>query len=169
MLKLVKGLFQVLRVLNIVAAFGFAGALLGTFAFGHVLLAQLHAKYGATIDAAAVIHGMRGMLLLGLISTGPAQILLTALIRMLRTVDAGNPFVAANAHRLHAIGWALLAIQLIDGAFGFVVHGIARAGADVGPGWSPAIAGWLAILLVFILARVFAQGAAMRDELEMTV
>ena len=31
------------------------------------------------------------------------------------------------------------------------------------------INGWLAVLLTFVLARVFAQGALMRDELEGTV
>ena len=31
------------------------------------------------------------------------------------------------------------------------------------------VAGWLAVLLSFVLARVFAEGAQMRDELEGTV
>jgi hypothetical protein len=31
------------------------------------------------------------------------------------------------------------------------------------------ITGWLAVLLTFVLARVFAEGARMRDELEGTV
>ncbi len=31
------------------------------------------------------------------------------------------------------------------------------------------INGWLAVLLTFVLARVFAQGALMRDDLEGTV
>jgi hypothetical protein len=33
----------------------------------------------------------------------------------------------------------------------------------------PSIAGLLAILLTFVLARVFAEGARMRDDLEGTV
>ena len=31
------------------------------------------------------------------------------------------------------------------------------------------ISGWLAVLLTFVLARVFAQGALMREDLEATV
>jgi hypothetical protein len=41
-------------------------------------------------------------------------------------------------------------------------------GADTG-GWTPNLAGWLVTLLVFVLARVFAAGTAMRDELEGTI
>jgi hypothetical protein len=168
-LKLIKGLFLGLRVLNVAAAIAFAALLALSFAYESTLVAQLYAKYGPGMGVAAVIGGMRGMALIAALASVPAQILLTALIRILRTVDAGDPFVAANARRLQAIGWALLAIQLLDAALGFVIGGIARTGADVATGWSPSIAGWLAVLLVFVLARVFAQGAAMRDELEMTV
>ena len=38
---------------------------------------------------------------------------------------------------------------------------------DLDAGFS--INGWLAVLLTFLLARVFAEGARMRDELEGTV
>jgi hypothetical protein len=64
------------------------------------------------------------------------------LIRQLQALvasAASDPFVPANAARLRRIGWALVATQL------------------------------LAILLAFVLAAVFEQGAAMRDELEGTV
>jgi hypothetical protein len=36
-------------------------------------------------------------------------------------------------------------------------------------GWSFSITGWLAVLLLFVLARVFDQGTRMRDDLEGTV
>jgi hypothetical protein len=38
---------------------------------------------------------------------------------------------------------------------------------DIDAGFS--INGWLAVLLTFLLARVFAEGARMRDDLEGTV
>ena len=81
----------------------------------------------------------------------------------------GDPFVAANARRLHAIGWALLALQLIDIVFGLVAQWIGRLGAEFTSAGSFAITGWVAVLLVFVLARIFAHGTAMRDELAMTV
>jgi hypothetical protein len=44
-------------------------------------------------------------------------------------------------------------------------------GGDDAPlsGWSFNITGWIAVLLLFVLARVFEQGAAMREDIEGTV
>jgi hypothetical protein len=77
--------------------------------------------------------------------------------------------VAANASRLQSIAWALLALQVL----GMVIGGIANAVStpahpvDVDAGFS--VNGWLAVLLTFVLARVFAKGALMREDLEGTV
>ena len=169
MLKLVRSLFVALRVLNLVFGTGFFVLLALSFAFATAFAAHLHAKYGTGMDVVAVLAGVRWVLVVGMVCVAPVQVLLTALIRMLRTVEAGDPFVAANARRLHTIGWALLAVQLLDGVFGLVIHSLARTGADIASGWSPALAGWLAVVLVFVLARVFGHGTALRDELEMTV
>ena len=35
--------------------------------------------------------------------------------------------------------------------------------------WTPAFTGWIAVAMIFVLARVFRVGAEMRDDLEMTV
>ena len=71
--------------------------------------------------------------------------------------------------RLQAIAWALLALQLLS----VVIGAIAKATStpahpiDVDAGFS--INGWLAVLLTFLLARVFTEGTRMRDDLEGTV
>ena len=168
-MKMARGLFGALRLLNVLFGAIFSTLLVLSVPFAATLVAHLRAKYGPAMDVETVIAAVRCMLALGILAVVPMQVLLTAVIRMLRTVEAGDPFVAANAHRLQAIGWALLGVQLLDGAFGVVVHRLARTGANMGSGWSPALAGWMAVVLVFVLARVFAQGTAMRDELEMTV
>jgi hypothetical protein len=91
------------------------------------------------------------------------------LLAIVQTVRAGDPFVAANANRLQAIAWALLALQLL----GLVIDAIARTVStpahplDLDAGFS--INGWLAVLLTFLLARMFAEGTLMRDDLEGTV
>jgi len=88
---------------------------------------------------------------------------------MVETVRAGDPFVATNAQRLRAIAWALLALQLLSlviGAIGKMVSTPAHP-VDLDAGFS--INGWLAVLLTFLLARVFAEGTLMRDDLEGTV
>jgi hypothetical protein len=37
------------------------------------------------------------------------------------------------------------------------------------PNGDISIGGWIAVLMVFVLARVFAAGSAMRDDLEGTI
>ena len=35
--------------------------------------------------------------------------------------------------------------------------------------WTPSLGGWIAVVMIFVLARVFRIGARMRDDLAMTV
>jgi hypothetical protein len=105
-----------------------------------------------------------------LVSRQPPQFaFLKRLLAIVETVRAGDPFVAANAHRLQGIAWVLLALQL----FGFVIGAVAKTisapghPVDLDAGFS--INGWLAVLLTFVLARVFAEGTRMREDLEGTV
>jgi hypothetical protein len=88
---------------------------------------------------------------------------------IVETVRAGDPFVVANARDLQRIAWALLAVQLLSLAIGAIVEAISTPARplDVDAGFS--INGWLAVLLTFVLARVFGEGARMRDDLEGTV
>ena len=82
---------------------------------------------------------------------------------------AGDPFVAGNAARLQAIAWAMVALQFCALAIAIIVRLIAAWGRPVDINAGPSVAGLLAILLTFILARVFAEGARMRDDLEGTI
>ncbi len=119
--------------------------------------------------APTVLTGMRAIAAVGLVTIPLNHVVLTRLLAMVATVRAGDPFVAANAYRLQAIAWTLLTLQLL----GLVIAAIVRAistpehPVDIDAGFS--INGWLAVLLTFILARVFAEGALMREDLEGTV
>ena len=120
-------------------------------------------------DADWVVTGLRAIAVVGLTAIPLNHIVLTRLLAIVRTVRSGDPFVSANAQRLQAIAWTLLALQLLS----LVVGAIARSVSAIAPpvhidaGFS--IAGWLAVLLTFLLARVFAEGTLMRDDLEGTV
>ena len=120
-------------------------------------------------DAGAVMMGMRAIVALGLVSIPLVHAILTRLHAMVVTVRAGDPFVPANAHRLQGIAWVLLALQLLS----LVIAGIAKAISTpthpfhLDAGFS--VSGWLAVILTFILARVFAEGTLMREDLEGTV
>jgi hypothetical protein len=169
-LKFASWVLRILRVGNWLALVMFLACLGASALFEPQLLARVQHKYHGAVDPFAVIAALRWILALGIVAVAPTHVLLTALLRMVRSVADGDPFVAINARRLHAIGWALLALQLIEVAFNLLAAWVGRLGADfTGGGADFAIAGWVAVLLVFVLARIFAQGTAMRDELEMTV
>jgi hypothetical protein len=90
-------------------------------------------------------------------------------LAIVETVRGGDPFVAANASRLQAIAWVLLALQLLSLVIGAIAKNVSSPAypLDIDAGFS--INGWLAVLLTFLLARVFAEGTLMRDDLEGTV
>lgn len=95
--------------------------------------------------------------------------ILRRLLAMVVTVRQGDPFVAENAFRLQAIAWFLLALQLISLTIGAIGKMISTHEPKIhlDAGFSPS--GWLAVILAFVLARVFAEGTLMRDDLEGTV
>src|SRR4051794_24998018 len=121
-------------------------------------------KLSPSPDAHRVVLALRAIATLGLAAIPLNYLALKRLLDIVETVRSGNPFVAANAHRLRAIAWALLALQLLS----IVIGGIARAVSTpshpihLDAGFS--INGWLAVLLTFLLARVFAEGAVMRAD-----
>ena len=120
-------------------------------------------------EAERLIMGLRAIAVLGLVSIPLNYVVLKRLLAIVQTVREGDPFVAANASRLQAIAWVLLTLQilsLIIGAIGKAVSSPAHP-VDIDAGFS--INGWLAVLLTFLLARVFAVGALMREDLEGTV
>ena len=120
-------------------------------------------------EAERIILGLRAIAVIGLITIPLNHIILTRLLAMVGTVRSGDPFVAANAYRLRAIAWTLLALQLLGLVIAAIVEAISTAKhpVDIDAGFS--VNGWLAVLLTFILARVFAEGTLMREDLEGTV
>ncbi|HEX8257663.1 MAG TPA: DUF2975 domain-containing protein [Allosphingosinicella sp.] len=120
-------------------------------------------------EARRVVMGLRAVAAVGLVTIPLNYIVLKRLLAMVGSVRAGNPFVAANAQRLQAIAWALLALQLLSLVIGGIAKAVSSPGhpVDLDAGFS--VNGWLAVLLTFVLARVFAEGTLMREDLEGTV
>jgi len=119
--------------------------------------------------AERLVMGLRAIALLGLAAIPLNYAGLKRLLAIVETVREGDPFVAANAERLQAIAWVLLTLQLLSLVIGAIAKAVALPGQplDIDAGFS--INGWLAVLLTFLLARVFAAGTLMRDDLEGTV
>lgn len=162
-----SGVVRVAGWVNGLAAAGFVVAVALSFAFADAIGAHLLAKYPGH-DIALTVAMLRAMAAAGLIGCVAVRQILVALGAILSSVRAGDPFVAANAARLQRIGWALLLLQLLDLADGMFVLGFDRLGVDHAT-WVPGFTGWVAGLMMFVLARVFRVGAAMRDDLAMTV
>jgi hypothetical protein len=145
----------------------FGLALLLSFPFEARLAAQLVAKYGATIDSAGVIGALRVLALVGMVSVWVVHQVLAPLNAIIATIGE-DPFVIANADRLTRIGWGLLGMQIIHLSSGGFIGWFRSLGVETTT-WTPQLAGWLGVLLAFVLARVFRRGAEMRDDLAMTV
>ena len=120
-------------------------------------------------EAERLIMGLRAIAVLGLSGIPLNYVVLKRLVAIVETVRAGDPFVAANASRLQAIAWALLALQLLSLVIGAIAKAVSTAAHPLHLDAGFSISGWLAVLLTFVLARVFAEGTLLRDDLEGTV
>lgn len=120
-------------------------------------------------ETARLVLGLRAIAVIGLVTIPLNHGVLKRLLDIVGTVRAGDPFVAENANRLQVIAWILLTMQLLSLLAGIIVRIITIPGhpLDIKAGFS--INGWLAVLIAFLLARVFAEGTVMREDLAGTV
>jgi Protein of unknown function (DUF2975) len=126
-------------------------------------------KLSPSPETERLIMGLRAVALLGLAAIPLNHAVLKRLVAIVETVRSGDPFVAANADRLRAIAWALLALQLLSLVIGAIGEAVSTPDHPLHLDAGFSVAGWLAVLLTFVLARVFAEGALMREDLEGTV
>ena len=126
-------------------------------------------KLSPSPEAERMVLGLRGIMVLILAMIPLNHAVLKRLLAIVATVRAGDPFVATNAYRLRVIAWFLLAVQLLSLVMGAIAEALSTPGrqVDVDVGFS--ISGWLAVLLTFVLARVFAEGERMRQDLSGTI
>jgi hypothetical protein len=126
-------------------------------------------KLSPSPEAERLVFGLRAILVL-IIATIPLNhVVLERLRAIVITVRAGDPFVATNAHRLRAIAWSLLAMQLLSVATWAIAEFLSTPARPVNVDDGLSISGWLAVLLTFVLARVFSEGTLMRRDLEGTI
>lgn len=120
-------------------------------------------------EAERLVMGLRAIAVLGLAAIPLNHAILNRLLAIVETVRARDPFIAANAQRLQTIAWVLLALQLLSLVIAAIAKAVAIPGQPLHLDAGFSINGWLAVLLTFLLARVFAEGALMRADLEGTV
>jgi hypothetical protein len=118
---------------------------------------------------ARLFFGMRVIMVIGICTVPVVHFVSQRLLMIVATVSTGNPFIVVNAARLRAIAWALLALDLIHFAVGAVGSSVSSAAGPLHLSWGFSLTRCIAVLLLFVLARVFEEGARMREELEGTV
>jgi Protein of unknown function (DUF2975) len=161
--------YVVLRILIVLNWLGGAGIVVLLVALPHEQWIMTELGLSPSAEAQRIVMGLRAVAVIGLITIPLNHAVLKRLVAIVETVRTGDPFVAANAHRLRAIAWALLAMQLLSLVVGAIAKVISTPAHpfDFDAGFS--INGWLGVLLTFLLARVFTEGTIMREDLEGTV
>ena len=159
----------VLRILIVLNWLGGAAILALLVVMPHEQWIMAAFKIPPSPDADRLIMGLRAVAVLGLATIPLNYVVLKRLLAIVGTVREGDPFVAANAARLQTIAWSLLALQLFSIIIGAIGKAVSTPAHPVHLDAGFSINGWLAVLLTFLLARVFAEGTLMREDLEGTV
>lgn len=157
-----------------------AGCVIGLLAmpFAWFWQAEIMARVQTDLPPGALRHLLPAASLLLALSIAMLACLLRILGLLLRIVDTvgeGDPFVPENARRLTHMAWLSVAVQAIGVPMAMVGVWLARyadsvdARADIDASVGLDANGLLLVLILFILARVFRKGAAMREDLEGTV
>ena len=121
------------------------------------------------LERAALIHGMRAIMVIGILAVPLTQVALNRLLAIVETVSEGDPFVRLNAARLQTIAWTVLILEVLHFGVGIIAHRVSTATQPLDIDWNFSLTRWLAVLFLFVLARVFEHGAQMREDLEGTV
>ena len=124
---------------------------------------------GAVAGHESVVAGMRAIMVIGMVGTPIAYVVFSRLFRIVESVRTGEPFTMDNAGRLRTIAWALLGLELLHICVVAIASAVSTKEMPLRISGNFDLTGWLAILLLFVLAQVFLEGTRMREDLEGTV
>lgn len=156
----------------VLASIGVVIGIIAMFTFGHgKALADLAAAGGPDGTYWAVV----AVLVLAWVMLSLSMMFVRQLRAIVGTVNEGDPFLPDNAARLARMGWYALGTQVCEfagqplvAAYGKYASNLTW-GASTSGGQHVSLAPLGFAVTLFILARVFRQGAAMREDLEGTV
>jgi Protein of unknown function (DUF2975) len=156
-------LLNILRALNLLAGALLVACFVASFLY-EPAFREFFLKQPPRTDSGLLVPVLRVWMLLTVPAIGAVHISLSRLLAMVETVRAGDPFVPDNAVRMKTIAWCTLGLQLFDLLCGVMVAIMNAAGSRMD--WSFSVTGWLAVVLLFVLARVFEEGTRIRADLE---
>jgi hypothetical protein len=163
--------------LKIILDVVFVGLWIGVAGVGLVTLAAILLSFNpeliAQITGSSVVSEVKdkglvlaGGLLAGGLYLGGLLVIVGGLRRIFSTLTAGDPFHPDNVRRLRVIGLVLAALELDR----YFVWGLSAVlpGIDQRDS-SFSLTAWFSVLVVFVLAEVFREGARLRREAELTI
>ncbi len=164
LLRISRLVVTLARLFNLGMGALLIGLFLGSFVFAPAFLEIFGGKQAPRIDPGLLLPILRVTALVMLPMIVFVDLLLRRLLAMIDTVRAGDPFVPENAVRMKTIAWCMLAIQLFGLVFAAMATLLNAAGSRMEFEYS--LSGWLAVLLLFVFARVFEEGTRIRGDLE---
>ncbi|MEM9312102.1 MAG: DUF2975 domain-containing protein [Pseudomonadota bacterium] len=142
-----------------------------------VMLGDINAEIATEFEGAVgplPLAPVLGLCALALAVVGLVFLFFGRLRAIIATVGEGDPFAPQNADRLNWMAWSLLAVQLAWLPLAGLGLWLAKwaepmehGNVTVDAGFD--LSGIIMVVVLFILARVFRRGAAMREDLEGTV
>ncbi len=129
-------------------------------AFGHVEVLQLDHP-GETPPLVTVdLFGATAY-------AGGVLVIVDRLRRIFSTLTAGDPFHPDNVRRLRVVGLILATLEL--GSYPVAALKVWLSPVHAAPDKGVSLTAWFAVLVVFVLAEVFREGARLRREAELTI
>jgi len=161
----------VVQIAFIIGQIGLGVAIAATIAAALGFLPQDAVVEGIEHLRPAILWPAALAMALVMVALGLATQFVIRLRQIIDTVGEGDPFQAENGDRLTRMAWLALIGQIlamIAGAIGGWIqvhggHGRFELHADI------SFTGFFVAVLLFILARVFREGARMRSDLDGTV
>ena len=166
-LRVSRRVLRALVVVNVVYGLAIVALLIGSFVAEDAVMGALGVRPAA--DREVMVRGMRLIAVVGILAVPLVNVILDRLLSIIETVRAGDPFIVENARRPQTIAKTLLGIQLLHLVIGAIAARTRSQVQELDIDWSFSITPWIAVLLLFVLARVFEHGARMRADLEGTV
>lgn len=99
--------------------------------------------------------------------SGGWMVIVERLRRIFATLTAGDPFHPDNVRRLRVVGLVLAALEIGHYIFSALAHWLAPDAKMIDSSFS--LSAWFPVLVVFVLAEVFREGARLRREAELTI
>jgi hypothetical protein len=127
----------------------------------------LRGALGAASEAVTHRPLLLGETLAAALYIAGVLVIVNRLRKIFATLTAGDPFDPENVRRLRVIGVMLGALELSRYAAALIATWIAPQ--DTKPATGVNLTAWFAVLVVFVLAEVFREGARLRREAELTI